>query len=85
MDFYFWKDLENETALGPHVYQKGPPNTGGVGHAGVGWVMEGWGVSWMGGVCHGLVGCVMDGWGGVGCVMEGWGGSWRSQVGHGWV
>ena len=27
---------KNETALGPHVYQKGPPNRGGVGHAGVG-------------------------------------------------
>ena len=33
---------ENETALGPHVYQKGPPNRGGVGHAGVVWVIQWW-------------------------------------------
>ena len=40
----------NETALGPHIYQKGPPNRGGVGHAGVGWVMQGWGGLYSGGV-----------------------------------
>ena len=43
-------DINNETALGPHVYQKGPPNRGGVGHAGVGWVMQGWCGLYSGGV-----------------------------------
>ena len=33
--------IKNETALGPHVYQKGPPNRGGVGHAGVVWSCRG--------------------------------------------
>ena len=28
--------VDNETALGPHIYQKGPPNRSAVGHAGVG-------------------------------------------------
>ena len=42
-----WKaNIENETALGPHVYQKGPPNRGGVGHAGVLWVIQ-----WQSGLC----------------------------------
>ena len=51
----------NETALGPHVYQKGPPNRGGVGcHGGVGCDMQGCGGSWRGGVGHGWVG-----WGGL--------------------
>ena len=36
---------KNETALGLHVYQKGPPNRGGVGHAGVVWVIQWW--SWL--------------------------------------
>ena len=35
----------NETALGPHVYQKGPP-------IGMGWVMQGWGGSYRGRVGH---------------------------------
>ena len=63
-----------------------------VGHVGVGWVTQGWGVSCTSGVghvgvglCHvgvGWVGCVMQGWGGVGhagmgWVMLGWGGLWR--------
>ena len=39
----------NETTLGSHVYQKGPPNRGGVGHAGV----DG---SYRGGVGHTGVG-----------------------------
>ena len=43
-------NIPNETALGPHVYQKGPPNRGGVGHAGVGWVMQGWCGLYSGGV-----------------------------------
>ena len=57
---------------------------GGVGHAGVGWVMQGWGVSCKGGVGHAGVG-----WGGL--CMVGWvvvGGSCRGGVGHvgvGWV
>ena len=42
----------NETALGQHVYQKGPPNRGGVGHVGVGG-------SCRGGVGHAGVGWVM--------------------------
>ena len=66
--------MKNETALGPHVYQKGPPIGVGVGHTGVGGsysggvgytgvgVMQGWGVvSWRGGgLYHGGVGCVME-------------------------
>ena len=73
----------NETAVGLHVYQKGP-NKGGVGYAGVGWVMQGWGGSYRGGVGHKGVRWVMQGWGrsyrggvgdaGVGWVMLGWGG-----------
>ena len=68
----------NETALGPHVYQKGPPNRGGVGHVWVGWVMQGWGGSCRGGVGHvGWVGYV-----GVGWVMQGWGGLCRGGAGY---
>ena len=51
---------------------------GGVGHAGVGWVMLGWGGSCRGGVGHAGV---VWGWGGVG--HAGWGGSCRDGVG--WV
>ena len=60
-----------------------------MGHAGVGWVMLGWG-----GPCRGEVGWVMQGLGGVGwggsCrgggrvrrVMQGW---WQGEVSHaGW-
>ena len=60
---------KNETAIWPHVYQKGAPNgvewvmhgwdgscMGGVGHAGLGWVMQGWGGSCRGGVSHTGVG-----------------------------
>ena len=51
---------------------------GGVGHAGMGCVMRGWGG----------VGWVMQGVGWGGCVMQGCGGSHRGGVGHaglGWV
>ena len=44
----------NETAVGLHVYRKGPP-------LGVGWVMQGWGGSYRGGVDHIGVGWVMQG------------------------
>ena len=40
-----------------------------VGHVGVEWVMEGWGVSWMGGVWGGGVS-----WRGGVCHSSGWGG-----------
>ena len=43
---------------------------GWVGHAGVGWVIEGLGGSCWGGVCY------VGGW-----VMRGWGGSCRDGVG----
>ena len=76
----------NETAVGLHVYRKGPP-------LGVGWVMQGWGGSYRGGVDHTGVGWVIQGWGwsqrggvghaGVKWVMQGWGGSCR--VGVRWV
>ena len=64
----------NETAVGLHVYRKGPP-------LGVGWVMQGWGGSYRGGVGHTRVGLVTKGWGGS---CQGWGGSCRGggQVGH---
>ena len=58
---------------------------GGVGHAGVRWVIQGvgWvgdtGMGW-GGSCRGRVGWAMQG-GGVGWVMQEWGGSYRG----GWV
>ena len=58
----------NETAIGLHVYQKGPPigvgwvMQGGVNHTGVGWVMQGRGESYRGGVGH-------EGWGGS-CWVE---------------
>ena len=57
------------------------PNRGGVGHAWVGWVMQGWGGSCRCGVGHTGMGWVMKGWGGscrggVGWVMlGGWGGA----------
>ena len=44
---------------------------GGVGHTGVGWVMQGW-MEW-GGSCRGGVG--------VGWVMQGWGGVCHAGVG----
>ena len=47
--FFCDRLLKNETALGPHIYQKGPP-------IGVGWVMQGWGVSCRGGVGYTVVG-----------------------------
>ena len=65
-----------------------------MGHAGVGWVMQGWGGSYRGGVDHTGVGWVIQGVGlviqrvglvmqrGEG-VMQGWGGSCR--VGVRWV
>ena len=73
---------------------KGAPIRGGVGHAGVGWVMQGWGGSCRDGVDHTGVGWVIQGWGwsqrggvghaGVKWVMQGWSGSCRGggQVGH---
>ena len=69
----------------------------GVGHAGVWWVMQGWGGSCRGGVGHTGEGWVIQWWGGscrVGWVMQEWGGSCRGgwvmwgEVGHtgvGWV
>ena len=62
----------NETAVELHVYRKGPPNRGGVGHAGVRWVIQGWGGSHRGGVGHA----------GVGWVIQGSGRSQRGWVGH---
>ena len=71
-----------------------------MGHAGVRWVMQGWGGSYRGGVDHTGVGWVIQGWGwsqrggvghaGVKWVMQEWSGSCRGggQVGHreaGWV
>ena len=51
-----------------------------MGHAGVGWVMQGWGGSYRGGVDHTGVGQTR-----VGLVTKGWGGSCRGEVGHaGW-
>ena len=65
-----------------------------MGHAGVGWVMQGWGGSYRGGVDHTEVGWVIKGWGwsqrgGVGharvkWVMQGWG-SGGSERQDGWV
>ena len=45
--------------------ERGPPNRDGVGHAGVGWIIQG-----LGGSCREGVGNT-----GVGWVMKGWGGS----------
>ena len=50
---------------------------GGVGHVGVGWVMQGWGGSYRGGVGHEGVG-----WGGS---CRGGGGLCRDAVGWGRV
>ena len=52
-----------------------------VGHAGVGWVMQGWD-----GSCR--VGWVMQGWGGVGhtgvgWIIQGWDDGWSYQGGVG--
>ena len=67
---------------------KGAPIRGGVGHTGVGWVMQGWGGSYRGGVDHTGVGWVIQGWGWSqrsGWVMQGWSGSCKGGVGHaGW-
>ena len=58
--------------------KRGPPLgvggscRGGVGHAGMGWIIQGWGGSYMGGVGHTR----------VGLVTKGWGGSCRGKVGH---
>ena len=79
----------NETALGLHVYQKGPPVE-------VRWAMQGWGGSCRGGVDHTEVGWVMQGWGGlyrggvghkgVRWVMQGWVIQvWVGHAGVGWV
>ena len=43
-----------------------------MGHAGMGWIIQGWGGSYMGGVGHTR----------VGLVTKGWGGSCRGKVGH---
>ena len=67
-----------------------------MGHAGVGWVIQGWGGSCRGGVGHAVVGWVMQGWGGscwggwcgdgVGHAGVGWGGSGGLyRGGMGWV
>ena len=68
---------------------------GGVGHAGMGWIIQEWGGSYRGGVGHTRVGLVTKGWGescrgevghaGVGWVIQGWGsgGSYRGRMG--WV
>ena len=64
-----------------------------MGHAGVGWVIQGWGVSYRGGVGHtGVGGMIYVGWSGlyssgvghagVGWVMQGWGVSNMGGVGH---
>ena len=88
--FLFINQFINETAVGLHVYRKGPP-------LGVGWVMQGWGGSYRGGVGHTRVRLVTKGWGGscrgevghagvgVRWVMQGWGsgGSYRGRMG--WV
>ena len=60
-------DVKNETALGPHVYQKGLP-------IGVGWSgsCRG-GVGW-GGSCRGGVGHVGVGYVGVVQVIQWWSG-----------
>ena len=84
----------NETAMGLHVYRKGPP-------IGMGWVMQGWGGSyrgWVGhagkgwsGSCRGGVGHAGVVWGWGGHVGVGWGGSCRGgsdgsyRGGMGWV
>ena len=43
-----------------------------MGHAGMGWFIQGWGGSCRGGVGHTR----------VGLVTKGWGGSCRGEVGH---
>ena len=85
---FYGNKISNETAVGLHVYRKGPP-------LGVGWVMQGWGGSNRGGVDHTWVGWVIQGWGwsqkgglghaGVKWVVQGWGsgGSYRGRMG--WV
>ena len=61
------KKKENEAAVGPHVYRKGPPyGVGGscrgeVCHAEVGWVLQGCGGSYSGGVGHAGVQWVIQG------------------------
>ena len=74
---------------------KRAPIRGGVGHAGMGWIIQGWGGSYRGEVGHTRVGLVTKGWSGscrgevgharVGWVMQGWGsgGSYRGRMG--WV
>ena len=77
--------LLNKTAIGLHVYQKGPPNRGGVGHAEVGWIIQwlvghavkGWFIEGWGGSSRGGVGNAGVGWCGDGVGMWVWGG-----VGH---
>ena len=73
---------------GPHEFQgcssQKCSRVGWVGHAGVGWVMQGWG-----GVGHAGVGWIIQGWGRVGHARVGWvghsgvrwDGSCRSGVG----
>ena len=56
---------------------------GGVGYAGVGWVIQGWGGSCRGGVGHAGVGWDGSCRGGVGPAGVGSGGSYRG--GMGWV
>ena len=71
-------------------WEWGGSSRDGVGHTGVGWVMQGWGGSCRGGVGHVGVGCVMQGWGrscrggvGVGHAGMWWGGVCHALVG--WV
>ena len=53
--------------------ERAPPLWGGVGHVGVGWVMQGWSESYRDRLSHAVVGWVMQGCSGsyrgrVGCV-----------------
>ena len=78
-------NFQNETAVGLHVYRKGPP-------LGVGWVMQGWGGSCRDGLDHTGVGWIIQGWGGsykggvghkgVGHARVGWVMQGGGQVGH---
>ena len=66
-DFCLPKGRHSEVAHEIHLICAHNYSRGGVGHAGVGWVMQGWGGSWRGEVGHAGVR-----WGGVSHIGEAW-------------